>query len=80
MKILNLVAVGATYFSLAVFAGAMIFTPGSLTVLGWVVFGPMLVGSTAGITAVILSLLPEKKEVSIDEKANVKPATTVVNS
>ena len=61
MHILNLVGVGLTSFSLATFAGSFLFGGASLTILGWVVMAPMFIGGTLGVTAVILTLIPESK-------------------
>jgi len=75
MKILNLVGVGLTSFSLATFAGSFLFGAGSLTVLGWVVMLPMFLGGTLGLATVIIAVIPEgkSKEVPASEAQGVKP-------
>jgi hypothetical protein len=69
-------------FGLSLFAGMFLFSAGSLTVLGWLVFLPLFVGSTGHFALAIYSLLPEKvegadavvKETPAKEKEGLKPA------
>jgi hypothetical protein len=49
-------------FGLAVFAGALLFTGGPLTVLGYIVAVPLFAGSLIHFGLSVKSMIPEKKE------------------
>ena len=75
MKIINNVATLCMSFGHAVFSGALLFSAGSLTTIGWLVAVPLFIGSTAHVSLSVMNLIPEKKEGSVkaDEKSGKKP-------
>ncbi|GAB4161719.1 MAG: hypothetical protein Fur003_5040 [Candidatus Dojkabacteria bacterium] len=60
--------------SLGIYGATMVFS-GSLTVLGYLIFVPMLVGATGSLACLITNAWPEKKAVPANEKEGVKPQT-----
>ena len=72
MKTVQEISSSLLLVGIAVFSGAYVFS-GALTVLGYIAFGSMLVGSTGAIACKIVSWLPEKKDKPATEKEGLKP-------
>lgn len=85
MKIIENVAGASVEVGLGLWAGFMLFSPGSLSIIGLFIFVPIFVGTTGKLALRIYHLLPEAKpkdandtsKVNADEKNGNKPDVEV---
>lgn len=76
MKTINNVATLCMSFGLSIFAGAFLFSAGSLSVIGWLCMVPLFVGATGHTAISVYNLIPERKDKPAGEEINnVKPQT-----
>jgi len=65
---------------IAIYAGALLFGAGTLTVLGWFIAVPMFAGAVGHVALGVYNYFPKGKKVGKDEKEGIKPGLETVGA